>query len=69
MKAHVLKMMECIERLAVLKVELAIKMSTNLFLQSLLDSFSHFIVNINMNKLHGSLPELLNMLTIAEGNL
>ena len=50
-QAHVLKMIERIERLAVLGVEIPIEMSTNLILQSLTDSFSHFIVNFNMNKM------------------
>ena len=39
-QAHVLKMIEWIERLAVLEVELLVEMSTDLILQSLLDSFS-----------------------------
>ena len=39
-QAHVLKMIEWIERLIVLVVELPIEMSTNLILQSLPDSFS-----------------------------
>ena len=68
-KAHVLKMIEWIERLAVLGVELPIEMSTELILQSLLDSFSQFIVNFNMNNIHASLPELLYMLITTEGNL
>ena len=38
--AHVLKMIELIERLAVFGVELLIEMSTNIILQFLLDSFS-----------------------------
>ena len=68
-QAHVIKMIEWIEMLAVLGVELPDEMSTNLILQTLPDSFSQFIVNFNMNKIHASLPELLNMLTTAEGNL
>ena len=38
-QAHVLKMIEWIERLAMLKVELHLDMSKDLILQSLLDSF------------------------------
>ena len=68
-QAHVLKMIEWIERLAVLGVELPVDMSTDLILQSLPESFSQFIVNFNMNKIQASLPQLLNMLTTAEGNL
>ena len=63
LKAHVLKMIEWIERLAVLGVELSIEMSTYLILYSLLDYFSQFIANFNMNKIQASLFELLNMLT------
>ena len=37
--AHVLKMIESVERLAVLRVELPVKMSTDLFLKTLPDSF------------------------------
>ena len=65
-QAHVLKMIEWIERLAVLGVELPVEMSTDLILQSLTESFSQFIFNFNMNKIQASLPELLNMLTVVE---
>ena len=68
-QAHVLKMIEWIERLAALRVELPIEMSMNLILQSHPNSFSQFILNFNMNKIQASLPELLNMLTTAKGNL
>ena len=68
-QAHVLKMIEWIERLAVLGVELPVEMSMDLILQSLPDYFSQFIVNFNMNKIQASLPELLSMLTTTEENL
>ena len=68
-QAHALKMIEWIESLAMLGVELPVEISTDLILQSLPDSFSQFIVNFNMNKIHASLSELLNMLTTTEGNL
>ena len=68
-EAHVLKMIEWIERLIVLGVELPVEMSIGLILQSLPDSFSEFIINFNMNKMQTSLPELLNMLSTTEGNL
>ena len=58
-QAHVLKMIEWIERLVVLRVELLVEMSTYLILQSLLDSFSQFIVNFNMNKIQASHPNML----------
>ena len=54
-QSHVLKMIEWIETLAVLGVELPVEMSTDLILHSLLDSFSQFIVNFNMNKIQASL--------------
>ena len=57
-----LKMIECIERLVVLRVELPVEISTNLIILSLIDSFCQFIVNFNMKKIHASLPKLLNML-------
>ena len=68
-QSHVLEMIEWIERLVVLGVELPVEMSTDLILQSLPDSFSQFIVKFNMNKIHASRLELLNMLTTAEGKL
>ena len=68
-QAHVLKMIEWIKRLVVLGVELPVEMSTNRILQSLPESFSQIIFYSNMNKIHASLLELLNMLTTAEGNL
>ena len=68
-QAHVLKMIEWIERLTVLGIKLPVEMSKELILQSLPDPFSLCIVNFNMNKIHASLLELLNMLTTVEGNL
>ena len=53
----------------VFEVELPIKMSIDLILQPLPNSFSQFIVNFNMNKMLISLLELLNMVTTTEGNL
>ena len=44
------------------------ELSQDLILQSLLDSFSSFVVNYHMNKLNISLLELLNMLKIAESH-
>ena len=67
-QAHVLKMIEWIERLVVARVELPVEMSTSLILQSLPDSFSDFIINFNMNKFQTSLSELLNMLTTTVRN-
>ena len=44
-QVNVLKMIEWIKRLVVLGVELPVEMSMYLIPQSLLDSFSQFIVN------------------------
>ena len=44
------------------------ELSQDLILQSLFDSFSQFVINYHMNKLNISLPELLNMLKIAESH-
>ena len=44
------------------------ELNQDLILQSLLDSFSQFVLNYHMNKLNLSLPKLLNMLKIAEGH-
>ena len=67
-QAHLLKMIKWIESLVALEVELLVEMSMDRILQSLLNSFSQFIVNFNMKKIKASLMELLNMLTTAEGN-
>ena len=49
-----------------LEVELLVEMSIELILQSLLNSFSLFIVNFNMNKIQTSLLELLITLITTE---
>ena len=43
--------------------------SQDLILQSLLESFSQFVMNYHMNKLNSSLLELLNMLKTAESHI
>ena len=45
------------------------ELSQDLILQSLPESFAQFVVNYHMNKLNTSLPELLNMLKIAESHI
>ena len=45
------------------------KLSQDLILQSLPESFAQFVVNYHMNKLNTSLPELLNMLKTAESHI
>ena len=44
------------------------ELNRDLILQSLLDSFSQFVMNYHMNKLNLSLLELLNMLKIVESH-
>ncbi|KAJ8478076.1 hypothetical protein OPV22_021803 [Ensete ventricosum] len=63
---HVLKMIEWIEKLTGLGIVLEDNLCVDLILQSLPDSFSHFIMNFNMSKFEVTLPELLNMLREAE---
>ena len=67
--AHMLKMIEKIERLASLGFKLPAGMDIDLVLQSLPDSYSNFVVNYHMNKIESSLPILHNMLKTAEGSI
>ena len=66
---HVLKMIEWIEKLTRLGMVLQDNLCVDLMLQSLLDFFSQFIINFNMNKLEVTLLELLNMLREAESTI
>ena len=66
---HVLKMIGYIERLEALWSSMDNDLYIDLVLQSLPDSYSEFIVNFNMKNLERSLPELLNMLRVAEKDL
>ncbi|KAJ8477860.1 hypothetical protein OPV22_021587 [Ensete ventricosum] len=63
---HVIKMIEWIEKLTGLGIVLEDNLCVDLILQSLPDSFSHFIINFNMSKFEVTLSELLNMLREAE---
>ncbi|XP_052189941.1 uncharacterized protein LOC127799751 [Diospyros lotus] len=63
---HVLKMISLIEKLESLSVVMDNDLYVDLILQSLPDSFDHFVMNFNMHKLETTLPELLNMLKTAE---
>ena len=63
---YILKMIEWIEKLTGLGIVLDDNSCVNLILQCLLDSFSQFIMNFNMNKLEVTLFKLLNMLREAE---
>ena len=67
--AHVLKMIGYIENLKRLGFPLGQELVTDLILQSLLESYSQFVMNYNMNEMEKTLPELLRMLRTAELNL
>ncbi|KAK8694405.1 hypothetical protein V6N13_071958 [Hibiscus sabdariffa] len=67
--AHVIKMMGYIQTLEKLGFALNDELAIDVVLQSLPDSFSQFILNFNMNEIEKTLPQLLGMLRIAEGNM
>ncbi|KAL4334613.1 hypothetical protein GQ457_07G009640 [Hibiscus cannabinus] len=67
--AHVIKMMGYIQTLEKLGFALNDELAIDVVLQSLLDSFSQFILNFNMNEIEKTLPQLLGMLRTAEGNM
>lgn len=66
---HCLKMIDDMEQLVKLGFNLDADLQIDLVLQSLPESFSHFVMNFNMNKIHATLSELMNMLVTAEGTL
>ena len=66
---HVLMVIDLITRLSQLGFVMGEELNQDLILQSLSESFSQFVLNYHMNKLNTSLPELLNMLKIAESHL
>ena len=66
---HVLKLIHWITRLSQLDFYIDKELSQDLILQSLPDSFFQFVINYHMNKLDTSLPELLNMVKIAETHI
>ncbi|KAK9034939.1 hypothetical protein V6N11_076991 [Hibiscus sabdariffa] len=66
-RAHVIKMMGYIQTLEKLSFALNDELAIDVFLQSLPDSFSQFILNFNMNEIEKTLPQLLGMLRTAEG--
>ncbi|XP_052172241.1 uncharacterized protein LOC127788167 [Diospyros lotus] len=66
---HILKMTNLIGQLEVLEFYMDVELLVDLILQSLPQSFAPFILNFNMNKLECWLPELLNMLTIAQAQI
>ncbi|KAF7826958.1 retrotransposon protein, putative, Ty1-copia subclass [Senna tora] len=66
---HVLKMIGYIENIERLGFPMGQELATDVILQSLPQSYNHFIMNYNMNEIDKSLPELLSMLRTAEQNL
>ena len=64
-----LKMIDLIIRLGQLGFTMDVELSQDLILQSLPKFFSQFVVNYHMNKLDIFLPELLNILKIAENHI
>ena len=66
---HILMVIDLITRLSQLGFVMDGELNQDLILQSLLESFSQFVLNYHMNKLNTSLPELLNMLKTAESHL
>ncbi|KAK9036819.1 hypothetical protein V6N11_021746 [Hibiscus sabdariffa] len=66
---HVIKMMGYIQTLEKMGFALNDELAIDVVLQSLLDSFSQFILNFNMNEIEKTLPQLLGMLRTAEGNM
>ncbi|XP_017982345.1 PREDICTED: uncharacterized protein LOC108663260 [Theobroma cacao] len=68
-RPHVLKMIGLIERLGQLGLAMDHELSIDLVLQSLLDSFSQFMLNFYMNRLEATFLELLNMLDMTERSI
>ncbi|XP_031286365.1 uncharacterized protein LOC116145058 [Pistacia vera] len=66
---HVVKMIGYIHKLEILGFGMEAKLSIDLVLQSLPNSFSQFIMNFNMNSIEKSLSELLNMLKTVEKDM
>ena len=66
---HVLKVIDLITRLDQLGFVMDGELNQDLILQSLSESYSHFVLNYHMNKLNTSLLELLNKLKTAESHI
>ena len=62
---HGLKMNGYIEQLASLGVLMDHKLSIDLILQRLPNSYAYFVLNYKMNKISTTIPELVNMLKNA----
>lgn len=66
---HVVEMIEIIDRLVQLGTTLPADLAVNAVLQSLPASYGPFIMHYNMDKGDKPLPEILNMLRVAEHDL
>ena len=66
---HAQKMYGYIERLQKLGYVMDNELYIDLILHSLPSTFSHFVMNFNINKLEVTVPELCNMLKTAQENL
>lgn len=68
-RPHVLNMIDLIEKLEKSKCKIGKKLSQDLILQFLPDTFSQFTVNFNMNKMDYDLHEMLNLLIDYENQI
>ncbi|XP_031280706.1 uncharacterized protein LOC116139187 [Pistacia vera] len=66
---HVIKMIGYIQRLEILGFVMDVELSMDIVMQSLLDSFSQFILNFNMNAMEKTLSELLRLLKTMEKDM
>ena len=65
---YALNMYELIERLNQLGYCIDFELSVDLILSSLLDSFAQFVLDYKKNNIMSAIPNLINLLKIAEGN-
>ena len=66
---HCMTVIKNIEELEKLRLEIQKELQMYLILQSLMSSYSQFIINFYMNKLDCTIPELINMLVTTKGTL
>ena len=64
---HALKMYEHIERLDQLGYWIDLELSIDFILARLPNSFAHFVLDYEMDKIISTIPELIDVLKIAEG--
>ena len=66
---HALKMYEHIERLNQLSYWMDFELSIDLIMAKLPDSFAQFVLDYRMDYIVSTIPELVNVLKIAEGKV